>query len=955
MATNSIPEILESLAQHRSPVRVRGASPVARSFIGARWLEFTQTQKERGKASLVLCADEDTALEFITHLRCFSEALGCPDTKTQYFPLGESPTTNFARLSVLTALSGARDIGQCVVTTLAGALQNTPTPESFIRMTLRLEVGGRVESHVALASQLTELGYLRVDPVEDPGTFTLRGDILDLFPPQLSLPVRIELFDEEIERIREYDPATQRTQPRRKKEIQEVLVPPVRNHENQGSLMEYLSQPLVIWNDELNCLQNFNQPQVSLKSMNTPACLYLDQVQLTSTETLAKQSTNFEVCPSNHHSITSNSVKSLTPWIKPLRDWGRQGFKIFIIASTQSQLERIEYLLGEHGIHCKGILGTLAEGFQWVSEGWIVISGSEILRRPDPGPIGPKPKGAPQEWSELQALSDLMAGDLIVHKDHGIGRYLNLIRLNFSGGASDFLLLEYANKDKLYLPIYRLNVIQKYVGIGGEVALDRLGSQQFLAAKMKVKTAAKKLAFDLIQLYAQRKLRSGIRFSPRDPDFIEFEEKFAFEETPDQLKAINAVLSDLESGQMMDRLVCGDVGYGKTEVALRAAFRAVSDGKQVALLVPTTLLAIQHEQTFKARMKDYPVIIESITRFKSAKEQKSILDSLKKGKVDIIIGTHRLFSGDVHFSDLGLLIIDEEHRFGVEHKEKLKTFKINTHVLTLTATPIPRTLHMSLSGLRDISLMNTPPVNRLPIRTTVSKYDESLVKRAIDFELARKGQVFYLHNRVQTIEKTATRLKKLIPSAQFVVAHGQIPEQELEEKMKSFYEKKADVLVTTTIIESGLDLPSANTILIERADTLGLAQLYQIRGRVGRGRQRGYAYLFIPSEDLISNDAMRRLEVIQRFVELGSGFSIASHDLEIRGGGDLLGPQQSGNIAAVGFDLYSELLEEAIREIQNRPLSHEETQQEPEIKTPFPAFFSEEYVPDIRQRLSLYR
>jgi transcription-repair coupling factor (superfamily II helicase) len=406
----------------------------------------------------------------------------------------------------------------------------------------------------------------------------------------------------------------------------------------------------------------------------------------------------------------------------------------------------------------------------------------------------------------------------------------------------------------------------------------------------------------------------------------------------------------------MDRLICGDVGYGKTEVAIRAAFRAVSDGKQVVVLVPTTVLAFQHEQNFKARMKDYPINIESVSRFKTSKEQKTILEGVAKGRIDIIIGTHRLLSKDVSFNDLGLVIVDEEHRFGVEHKERLKTLRTNIHVVTLTATPIPRTLHMALSGLRDISLINTPPVDRLPIRTYVSKLDDALIQKAITFELNRGGQVFFLHNRVQSIQEIAKRIKELVPTANIGIGHGQMSEGELEKTMLDFYQKRTNVLVSTTIIESGLDVPSANTIIINRADMLGLAQLYQIRGRVGRGQQRAYAYLLIPAEGAVTEDAKRRLEVIQRFVELGSGFSIASHDLEIRGGGDLLGPQQSGHIAAVGFDLYTELLEEAIHELEGTPQTAQtQTRREPEIKLPFAAFLGEEYVPDIHQRLSLYR
>lgn len=697
---------------------------------------------------------------------------------------------------------------------------------------------------------------------------------------------------------------------------------------------------------------------------------FFDQVQLSNIETLEEQTSAYHqvlVFPNTElKQGPKNSLESLEP---KLRLWRQQGFKVIALASTQSQVDRIRFLFSERNLSCITEIGSLSEGFQWPAEGLVILTEEEILathrgtphsrkrKRSEARPEKESEEGdsSAKAWSSLQALTDLSIGDAVVHVDHGIGRYHGLVRLNLSGAPSDFLLLEYANKDKLYLPVYRLNVIQKYIGSNEGLSLDRLGTQQFSKTKDKVREAVKKLAIDLIQLYAERKLRPGIRFSSPDSFFKEFEAQFPFEETPDQLKAIRDSLRDLESGRSMDRLVCGDVGYGKTEVAIRAAFRAVSEGKQVAVLVPTTVLAFQHEQSFKARMKDYPIQIESISRFKTSKEQKVILGNLAAGKIDIIIGTHRLLSNQVQFQDLGLVIIDEEHRFGVEHKERLKTIKINTHVLTLTATPIPRTLHMALSGLRDISLINTPPVDRLPIRTYVSRFDEPLIQRAILSELNRGGQVFFLHNRVQSIYEMAQTIRELVPSANVSVAHGQMSEKELEEAMIGFYQKRSNVLVCTTIIESGLDVPSANTIIINRADTLGLAQLYQTRGRVGRSETRAYAYLLIPDEGAITHDAKRRLEVIQKFVELGSGFQIASHDLEIRGGGDLLGAQQSGNINAVGFDLYMELLEEAIHELQGKLPSLEETAREPEIKTPFPAFLSEEFVPDIHQRLSLYR
>lgn len=691
--------------------------------------------------------------------------------------------------------------------------------------------------------------------------------------------------------------------------------------------------------------------------------LYFDTLEfapLTATETVPTTRVNIL----DHIGLAKGSKRHLGHLEQEILKWLQEKKKVILFANTPSQLDRIQFLLKEHSLvpSSEGLqikLGTLSAGFHWPDEKLVVLNESELLgikKTPRSRTTKQtKEKVTPSDWSGLQALSDLDVGDAVVHIDHGIGRYLGIVRLNLSGAPSDFLQLEYANNDKLYLPVYRLNLIQKYAGSSQTVSLSRLGSQQFQKTKEKVKESVKTLAIDLVQLYAERAIRSGVIFSPRDTVYHEFEASFPFEETPDQLQAIEAVQADLESGKVMDRLVCGDVGYGKTEVAIRAAFRAVNDGKQVAILVPTTLLAQQHEQSFQNRFKDYPILIESFSRFKSPKEQKKILEALQQGKLDIIIGTHRLLSKDVHFQNLGLIIVDEEHRFGVEHKERLKTLKTNTHVLTLTATPIPRTLYMALSGLREISVINTPPIDRLPIRTYLSRYDESLIQRAIEFELSRGGQVFFLHNRVVQIHKVARKLKELVPHAEVIVAHGQMPENELEEAMIAFYQRKANVLVCTAIIESGLDLPSANTLLVERADTLGLSQLYQIRGRVGRGDQRAYCYLLLPEHGNMTSEAKQRLEVIQKFVELGSGFSIASHDLEIRGGGNLLGPQQSGNIAAVGFDLYTELLEEAIREIQGKPSELDERTKEPEIKTPFPAYLSEEFIPDIHHRLSLYR
>ena len=877
---------------------------------------------------VVLCANDELASTFANDLEFFTRNLvhslkifHFPTwEQSPYSPIALSLRTRFSRLSLLSQLS-QRSWTQVIVTTVAAAAQATLPLELFTKSSLSLSLNGVIPSREYLIEHFVRAGYLRTDPVEDLGQFAARGEIVDVFPPDRTHPLRIELFGDCIERIREFDPATQRALG--KETLSQVFIPPAREvlipiqgsesmrarvkeraddleisrairdpilanireghysdrseswapfaYSHPASLWDYLSpQTQVIWNDENSCLQewtSFQEEQEELIRQTKPAKLisppvqdlfrwnqrtqslvqnltriYLDQLDLEDSRNLPK--VRFDV--RRNQDLTHDSHFSIQK-IKPhLDSWLIQKFHISILASTQSQLERMRFLLGaESSSLISYQLGSISEGFQWPNEKKVFLTENEILgaRASSRGRnrIRPESGSAAKNWSGLQTLSDLTPGDEIVHVDHGIGRYQGIIRLDLMGAPSDFLQLEYANKDKLYLPIYRLNVIQKYVGAREGISLDRLGTQHFLKTKEKVKNAVKTLAFDLVQLYAQRKIQAGIRFEPRDSLFQEFESRFPFEETPDQLKAIDDVLNDLESGKVMDRLVCGDVGYGKTEVAIRAAFKAVSEGKQVVVLVPTTILAQQHELSFKQRLKDYPLVIESISRFKKPKIQKSLLQQLENGKIDIIIGTHRLLSKDVRFRDLGIVIVDEEHRFGVEHKERLKTLKLNTHVLTLSATPIPRTLHMALSGLRDISLINTPPFDRLPIRTYVSKYDEPLIQRAIEFELARDGQVFFLHNRVQSIYKVAARLQELVPQAKMIVAHGQISEIELEKQMLSFYDRASNVLVCTSIIESGLDLPSANTIIIDRADTFGLAQLYQIRGRVGRGQNKAYA------------------------------------------------------------------------------------------------------------------
>jgi len=595
------------------------------------------------------------------------------------------------------------------------------------------------------------------------------------------------------------------------------------------------------------------------------------------------------------------------------------------------------------------VLGNLSHGFIFPRAGLMLITEGELFGEKRPR----KRPAVTMKDHALAAFSELQVNDYIVHADHGIGIYRGLLKLRLADEEHDFLFLEYQGGDKLYLPVYRLNRVQKYVGGGeGGPRLDKLGGTSWEKAKKRVKKSLRELAEELVKLYAARSVVQGYAFSSADESFKEFEASFEYEETPDQMQAIEDVQADMGREKPMDRLVCGDVGFGKTEVALRAAFRSMMEGKQVAVLVPTTVLAQQHFQTFSQRFASYPFQVEMLSRFRSRIEQKEILADLAKGKADLVIGTHRLLQRDVTFKDLGLLVIDEEHRFGVGHKEKIKRMRCNVDVLTLTATPIPRTLQMSLGGIRDLSVIETPPEDRQPIRTYVTEFDEEVIRDAIRRELRRGGQVFFVHNRIQSISSMEKLLRRLVPEARIAIAHGQMVERHLEGVMLAFVRKEIDLLLTTTIIESGLDFPSANTILINRADKLGLAQMYQLRGRVGRSKERAYAYLLVPGLALLGSDARKRLGALQEVTELGSGLKLAMHDLEIRGAGTLLGDAQSGHIAAVGFDMYIQILEQAVQELKGQEVVEEI---EPEIDLPVPAMIPADYMEDINQRLVFYR
>ncbi|SPD73960.1 Transcription-repair-coupling factor [uncultured Desulfobacterium sp.] len=664
--------------------------------------------------------------------------------------------------------------------------------------------------------------------------------------------------------------------------------------------------------------------------------------------------------------LTGKGRVSIAPLAERISKWLEDRARVVLVSRTEQQADRIIKILKNYDVNFAQIveswaevpsgpgltvcIGRLSKGFTWSDIGLHVISEDEIF--------GPKKGLARREKAKREGInwtsfSQLKAGDFVVHEEHGIGRYEGLLNMEIRGKANDFVVIEYADNARLYIPADRINIIQKYAGADERnPKLDQLGGRSFDVAKEKAKNSVKRIARQLVELYALRSHRKGHAYSFPDNYFREFEATFEHEETPDQIKAIESVMDDMTSDKPMDRLICGDVGFGKTEIAVRAAFKAVMDGKQVAFLVPTTVLAEQHYETFRKRFQDYPVRVGILSRFKSRAEQTRILGELRTGKIDILIGTHRIIQKDVKFGDLGLLMIDEEQRFGVRQKEALKKFRALVDVLAITATPVPRTLQMSMMGVRDLSIIETPPEDRLSIQTHMSHYDESLIARAINFEVERGGQVFFVHNRVQTIDHAADQLRRFVPQARTEVAHGQMKPRDLEETMMRFLNREIDVLACSTIIESGLDIPSANTIIINEVDRLGLAQIYQLRGRVGRAKEKAYAYLLLSEGAVLTKDAEKRLKALMDFSHLGAGLHLAMHDLKIRGAGNILGFAQSGHISAVGYELYVKLIERAIAELKGEEW-HDEIN--PEIVVDVPAFLPGDYVFDTDVRLNLYR
>jgi transcription-repair coupling factor (superfamily II helicase) len=1019
-------EVLE-IARVTPPARVSGLMGPARSLVEAVLASRTGTV-------LVVVPDERRLPPAVSDLSAFLHALGS-DRKVLPFPAfaldpyrGLSPHLDVvaARLKALTALLAREDV---VVVASAPALLYRTAKPTVLQGSIRTLRPKATVDPLELERFFVLGGYRYEDPVTTPGDFTRRGGILDVFPPALEWPIRIELVGDEIEEIRTFDPESQRA----RETLAEAMIGPAgewpvsEEHlsalggdetlaragvgfllpvlpQYQASLLDYLASDDLLIAEEPASIAHAAEAEwervlasygeaddLDRTRYAEPAKLLMDLEELDSRiEERAVSLREMGILGEDTHHLSTHILPSyrgrVSEFLNEVRARLDSGQHVRVFVGGEGMAERCVELFSEAGIaagrHAEdptGVvhleLGSLSQSFAVPSLALAVFTASDVFAEP-PRPTARRGLKLGRFLSDFR---DLKVGDYVVHTDHGIGVFVGLSKIEEPSaraqrepqasrearavgvgprgtdrsGGTEFVALEYVGGDKLYVPVDRLDLLEKFSSSEGKrPRLDKLGGMGWERVKRRVKKSMRDMAQELLKLYAQRKASPGFAFSPDNPWLREFEGLFAYEETPDQEQAIEDVKRDMETPSPMDRLICGDVGYGKTEVAMRAAFKAVSDGKQVAVLVPTTVLASQHLSTFQERFAPFPVRIEMLSRFKSRKEQKAILDDLSAGKVDIVIGTHRLLSKDVAFSDLGLLVVDEEQRFGVSNKERLKGLRHGVDALTLTATPIPRTLHMSLSGIRDLSIIETPPKDRMAIQTHIARLDSKVLSEAIRYELGRGGQVYFVHNRVGSIYSMANYLKRLVPEARIVVGHGQMNEQELEGVMLSFIHGEFDILVSTTIIENGLDIPLVNTLIVNRADRCGLSQLYQLRGRVGRSNRRAYAYLLVPEETHLTPLARRRLAAIREFSELGAGFRIAALDLELRGAGNLLGGEQHGHIDAVGFDLYCRLLDETVSEL--------ETGEAPaalranlnlriELRIP------EEFIPDMNQRMSIYK
>jgi len=859
-----------------------------------------------------------------------------------------------------------------ILASIQALLQPVPSLDALATRQRVVHTGQPIDLD-ATTHWLVDVGYRRVDAVEFPGDFSRRGGILDVFSPDTEFPYRVELFGDDVESIRTFAADTQRSVDDLTECAFLALIPQGEAGPAalNGHLVDHL--PAGAWTalvepDELReQAERFHERMDSVGLYSPAGCLKQLVTRPSLTVTALPHASLESTWPLRVESVERFSGR--VDRVCDELDAVTRDEAVFITCPTDAEIRRLSDVLATCELaksnRLRLIRGYIREGFRLVGLGVVALGSHQLFHREDPitaGTLEPGPKRK-IESRAIDTFLELSEGDLVVHVSHGIARFRGMVMLNahglhpvgFSGNTQEeHLLLEFRGGVKVYVPASKIDLVQKYVGgTKTEPDLSKFGGTGWSSKKQRVQEAVRDLAAEMLQLQAVRAAQEGFAYPPDSDWQRQFEASFPYQETPDQVTSLRELKLDMERARPMDRLICGDVGFGKTEVALRAAFKAVDNGRQVAVLVPTTVLAEQHYRTFSDRFAEYPFTVACLNRFRTAGEQKRVIRSVAEGGIDVVIGTHRLTSADVTFKNLGLVIVDEEQRFGVEHKERLKRLRAMVDVLTMTATPIPRTLHLALLGIRDISNLETPPLDRLPIETRITRFDKQLIRSAIVRELGREGQVYFVHNRVQDIHAVADRVKSAVPEARVVIAHGQQSGEELEEAMVAFVTKKADVLVATTIVESGLDIPNANTIFIDQADRYGLADLHQLRGRVGRHRVRAYAYLLLDSDRQITPDAARRLKAIEEYTELGSGFKIALRDLEIRGAGNILGTQQSGHIAAVGYEMYCQLLENAVRQLKRMP-SRQATL-DVSVDVPWPAYLPRDYIAGQKQRLEVYR
>jgi len=941
-----------------------------------------------GRPLLVVTAQPENCRKLHEQIAAWSSFSGVklfpePDT-LPYERFASDTATGLERIQVLAALAGINGGGPPLVVISAPSLMSRLAPhQDFAAVCHTIKPGMEIEP-LELLKRWQDIGYEIENAVEIPGSVSRRGGILDIYPPTSQLPARIEFLGNTIESMRLFDPASQRSL----NSIESIAVCPAAelSSSKTDSLLDFLPDDgLLVLDEPSNIEQAINDLEAQAEKLRADKIErgeleagfprpYFNWAEL---EPKIKVKSNLRLTawgagdsePAHRLNFTAapGFAGQLPALVKKAKQLLKQRQRLIIVSHQASRLaeilEQADILASPvteiEKIPPPGSL-TLVQGL--LGEGWVMADQTLLLTDAEVfGFIKHRRLVKRRPVPHHQFLIELTPDDYVVHVEHGIARFAGVVRLGNSNGEKEYLLLKYAAGDKLYVPTDQIDRVNRYIG-GGDHAptLSRLGTQEWNRTKQRVRESVEEVAQELLALYAAREVVPGFSFSKDTVWQQELEASFPYVETPDQIEVQGEVKTDMEKNKPMDRLVCGDVGYGKTEVAVRAAFKAVMDGRQVALLVPTTVLAQQHFATFRERLEAFPVRIEVLSRFKTHSEQQAIIEGLASGSVDICIGTHRLLQKDIKFKNLGLLIIDEEQRFGVSHKEHLKKMRREVDVLTLSATPIPRTLHMSLVGVRDMSTMETPPEQRLPIKTYVTNYDERLIREAVLREIERNGQVFFVHNRVESIDHVAEKLQSLIPEAKISIAHGQMPEGELERVMSDFSQGKSDILVTTTIIESGLDMPNVNTLIVNRADRFGLTQLYQLRGRVGRGANLAYAYFLFDRGRMLTPTAEKRLKTIFEATELGAGFSIALKDLEIRGAGTLLGPRQSGHISAVGFSLYTRLLADAVEAQKARQAGIPEEKRPsplppPTLDLPLRAYIPEEYIADVETRLSLYQ